>query len=136
MTWAIDTLILGIALTLTPFIDSPHAIGLAAITSAFMHDSFCALWMWVYMAVRGRLADTRRALRNRGGRAIILGASLGGPIGMTGYLIAINNIGPAYTAIISTFYPAFGAVLAFLLLKERMTRGQLVAFLVALSAVM
>lgn len=135
MTWAIDTLILGIALSLTPFIDSPEALALAAITSAFLHDFFAAMWMWIYMALRRRLSDTRQALRNRGGKAIILGAMLGGPIGMSGYLIAINNIGPAYTAIISTFYPAFGAILAFALLKERMTGKQLTAFLVALAAV-
>ena len=33
----------------------------------------------------------------------------GGPIGMTGYVMAINNIGAGYTAIISAFYPALGA---------------------------
>ena len=65
----------------------------------------------------------------------MLAALLGGPVGMSGYLIAINNIGPGYTAIISTFYPAFGTLLAFLLLKERMRPGQIIALLVALAAV-
>ena len=65
----------------------------------------------------------------------MLAALLGGPIGMTGYLIAINNIGPGYTAIISTFYPAFGTLLAFLLLGERMRPRQIVALMVALAAV-
>ena len=36
----------------------------------------------------------------------MLGALLGGPIGMSGYLAAINTIGPGYTAAISAFYPA------------------------------
>ncbi len=36
---------------------------------------------------------------------------------MSGYLIAIDNIGPGLTAIISTFYPALGTLLAFILLK-------------------
>ena len=47
-------------------------------------------------------------------KAPLLAALLGGPVGMSGYLIAINNIGPGYTAIISTFYPAVGTLLAFL----------------------
>ena len=135
MTWAIDTIILGIALTFLPF-SSPAAVAVAPIASAAFHDFFCAVWMWIYMGARGKLGATLAALRTRGGKAIILGALLGGPIGMTGYIVAINNIGPAYTAIISVFYPAFGAFLAFLLLKERMTAGQFIALLVALASVM
>ena len=54
---------------------------------------------------------------------------------MSGYLIAIDNIGPGLTAIISTFYPAVGTFLAFLLLKERMRPRQILALLVALGAI-
>lgn len=135
MTWAIDTIVLGIALGLTPFVDTPQAMALAAITSAFLHDLFCAVWIFFYMAAKRRLKDTVKALKTRSGKAIILGAALGGPVGMTGYLIAIDNIGPAYTAIISTFYPAFGTFLAFILLKERMSAKQIIALLVALAAI-
>ena len=66
----------------------------------------------------------------------MLGALLGGPIGMTGYVIAINNIGAAYTAIISAFYPALGAFLSFVLLKERMDAKQIAALVAALVGVM
>ncbi|MCI7550778.1 MAG: DMT family transporter [Actinomycetaceae bacterium] len=135
MTWAIDTLILGIALGMTPFVDSQSAVALAAITSAFLHDFFCAVWMFAYMAVRRRLKDTCDALRTPAGRGVIFGALLGGPVGMTGYLIAIDNIGPSYTAIISTFYPAFGTLLAFVFLKERMRPHQILALMTALLAI-
>ena len=54
---------------------------------------------------------------------------------MTGYVIAINNIGAGYTAIISSFYPAFGTVMAVLLLKEKMTWKQVVALMVALGGI-
>ena len=66
---------------------------------------------------------------------VILGALLGGPIGMTGYVIAINNIGAGYTAIISSFYPAFGTLMAVLLLKEKITPGRVVALIVALAGI-
>ena len=89
----------------------------------------------VYMALRGRLRDTVKALRTRPGKSVIAAALLGGPIGMSGYLIAIDNIGPGLTAIISTFYPALGTLLAFALLKERMAFRQIVALLVALGAI-
>ena len=67
--------------------------------------------------------------------SVVVAALLGGPIGMSGYLIAIDNIGPGLTAIISTFYPALGTLLAFALLKERMAPRQIVALLVALGAI-
>ena len=108
--WALDTTILAIALSMAPFIDTVEAIAFASIASA-------------------------AALKTRSGKVVMLGALLGGPIGMSGYVIAINNIGPAYTAMISAFYPAFGALMAMLFLKEKMQLKQLIALLVALGGI-
>jgi len=131
MLWGVDTVVLSMALLLTPFLDSPSA----SITGAALHDASSAIILLIYMGIRGRLRDTVAAIRTRSGKAVMLAALLGGPVGMSGYLIAINNIGPGYTAIISSFYPAFGTLLAFILLKERMRPGQIIALLVALAAV-
>lgn len=129
--WGLDTVILGLALALAPFLDAPEA----SLASALLHDAICAIILLIYMGARGRLKNTLAAIRTRSGRAIALGALLGGPFGMTGYLIAINNIGPGFTAIISTFYPAVGTLLAYLFLKERMRPRQILALLVALGAI-
>lgn len=86
-------MILGIALTMVPFTGTAEALALGAIVSSALHDVCCALWLLLYMGVRGRLKDTLAALKTRSGKVVILGALLGGPIGMTGYVIAINNIG-------------------------------------------
>ncbi|MCI6557649.1 DMT family transporter [Schaalia hyovaginalis] len=129
--WGLDTVILGIALAMAPFAGASQA----SMASALLHDAICALILFVYMGARGRLGRTLTAIRTRSGKAIALGAILGGPFGMTGYLIAINNIGPGYTAIISTFYPAVGTLLAYLFLKERMRPRQILALLVALAAI-
>lgn len=133
--WGLDTVILGIALTMVPFIGTAEALALGAIVSSALHDVCCALWLLLYMGVRGRLKDTLAALKTRSGKVVILGALLGGPIGMTGYVIAINNIGAGYTAIISSFYPAFGTLMAVLLLKEKITPGRVVALIVALAGI-
>ena len=133
--WGLDTVILGIALTMVPFIGTAEAIALGAIVSSALHDVFCALWLLLYMGVRGRLKDTLAALKTRSGKVVMLGALLGGPLGMTGYVIAINNIGAGYTAIISSFYPAFGTLMAVLLLKEKITAGRLIALFVALCGI-
>ena len=129
--WGLDTVVLAIALAMTPFLD----FGQSALAGAVLHDVACAVILLVYMAVRGRLKDTMTALRTRPGKSVIVAALLGGPIGMSGYLIAIDNIGPGLTAIISTFYPALGTLLAFILLKERMAPRQIAALLVALAAI-
>ena len=129
--WGLDTSILGLALLLIPFLGTQQA----SLVSASLHDSICALILLLYMGVRGRLRDTLTAVRTRSGKAVMLGALLGGPFGMSGYLIAINHIGPGFTAIISTFYPALGTFFAFLFLKERMRVRQLVALVIAMSAI-
>lgn len=134
--WGLDTVVLGIALSMSPYIGTAEAIAFAAIASSFLHDAGCAIWLMIYMGAKRRLKDTLAALKTRSGKVVILGALLGGPIGMTGYVIAINNIGAAYTAIISAFYPALGAFLSFVLLKEKMDKKQIAALVVALAGVM
>lgn len=136
LLWGLDTVILGIGLAMAPYIGTAEALAFASIVGSFLHDAFCAIWLFGYMGAKRRLGDTLAALKTRSGKVVIAGALLGGPIGMTGYVIAINNIGAAYTAIISAFYPAVGAFLSFLLLKEKMTKGQLIALFVALLGVM
>ena len=131
MLWGLDTVVLSMAILLAPFLGSDQA----SLASACLHDASSALILLTYMGVRGRLRDTAAAVRTRSGKAVMLAALLGGPVGMTGYLIAINNIGPGYTAIISSFYPAVGTLFAFLLLGERMRSRQIVALMTALAAV-
>ena len=128
--------VLGIALSMSPYIGTAEAVAFAAIASSFLHDAGCALWLLLYMGAKRRLGDTLAALKTRSGLVVVLGALLGGPIGMTGYVIAINNIGPAYTAIISAFYPALGAFLSFVILKEKMSGKQIAALVLALFGVM
>ena len=129
--WGLDTVILAIALALNPFATDAHA----SLVSAALHDAICALILLIFMAMRGRLKDTWRAVHTRSGRAVMVAALLGGPIGMSGYLLAIDQIGAGYTAIISTFYPALGTALAVAVLKERMRPRQVIALAVAIGAI-
>lgn len=118
--WGLDTTILGVALAMTPFVSSEQAIFLAPFISTFLHDFFSSVWMSIYMCFKGQLMTTLKKAKTRSGRFIILAALLGGPVGMTGYVLAIKYIGPSYTAIISSLYPAMGALLSYIFLKEKM----------------
>ena len=50
----------------------------------------------------------------------MLGAIIGGPIGMTGYVMAVNYMGASIGAVASAIFPAIGAILAYFFLKEKM----------------
>lgn len=133
--WGLDTVILGIALAMTPFISSEQAIVLAPFVSTFLHDACSSLWMLLYMGIKKQLGNVWKALKTRSGKFIILGALLGGPIGMSGYVAAINYIGPGYTAIISSMFPALGALLSYIFLKEKMKPLQIAGLLVSILGV-
>lgn len=120
VTWALETLILGTALSMSPFVTTEQAIFLAPFVSTFIHDTFSAIWACVYNGVRGKLPALVKALKTKSGKFVILAAVIGGPIGMTGYVLTINNMGASIGAIASAIFPAIGAVLAYVFLKEKM----------------
>ena len=137
MLWALDTIFLGIALSLVlPEEKLLHVVWLIPVAGAFLHDLFSSVWLLVITLIRKKITRLKETIFTPNGCAIILAACLGGPIGMTGYVLAIKYIGPGYTACISAFYPAFGAILSRILLKDRLTPLQYFSFLIALCGVM
>ncbi len=120
MTWAIETTIIGIALAMTPFVSTDQAIFLAPFVSTFIHDAFSAIWACIYNGIRGNLPSVVKALKTRSGRFVSLAAIIGGPVGMTGYVLSVANMGASIGAVASAIFPAIGAVLAYIFLKEKM----------------
>lgn len=120
VTWAIETTVLGIALAMSPFVSTEQAVFLAPFVSTFIHDAFSAIWACVYNGVRGNLPDVVKALKTKSGRFVSLAAVIGGPVGMTGYVLAVANMGASIGAVASAVFPAIGSVLAYFFLKEKM----------------
>lgn len=121
ITWALETIILGIALAMSPFVSTEQAVFLAPFVSTFLHDTFSAIWATIYNGVRGNLKNVWNSVAKRkGGKYVILAAIIGGPVGMTGYVLAVNYMGASIGAVASAIFPAIGAVLAFFFLKEKM----------------
>jgi drug/metabolite transporter (DMT)-like permease len=133
--WGLDTVILGIALAMSPFASTEQAVFLAPFVSTFLHDAFSSIWMLIYMGVKRQYKQVIRALKSKSGKFIVLGALLGGPVGMSGYVAAINYIGPAYTAIISAMFPALGAFLSYIFLKEKMKPIQIIGLIVSIVGI-
>lgn len=120
ITWALETVILGIALGMSPFCTTEQAILLAPFVSTFLHDACSAIWSWIYNAVKGNLGKVWRAFRTKSGKWVVLAAVIGGPVGMTGYVLAVNYMGASIGAVASAIFPAIGSVLAYIFLKEKM----------------
>ncbi|MDO4537685.1 MAG: DMT family transporter [Coriobacteriales bacterium] len=135
MTWAIETIILGMALAMTPFVSSEQAVVLAPFASTFLHDACSALWACLYNGVRGNLAGVVRALKTKSGRFVALAAVIGGPVGMTGYVLSVANMGASIGAVASAIFPAIGSLLAYIFLKEDMSWQRWVFLILSLLGV-
>jgi len=118
--WGLDGVLLGIAMALAPFASGASLLA-APLAAAALHDGFAAVWLLLANISAGKLKEIGRTIVSRPGRAVMLGALCGGPIGLAGYLLGIKYAGAAYAMAVSATYPAVGALLAMIFLKERIS---------------
>ena len=135
LTWAVETVLMGIVLGMSPFFTTAQAMLLAPFAATFLHDLFSALSLFIYNGVRGKTKDFFKILKKPGCKWLVLGATIGGPIGMTGYTMAVNYMGASVGSVATAVYPAIGTVLAFLFLKEKVKWYQWVFLLLTLLGV-
>lgn len=134
--WGIDTALLAVLTTFLNYNNSTNSVIFVGILGALLHDAVCAIFMWIYISTRKKWRKTLEILNKpRILALIIVGSLLGGPLGMSGYVLAASNIGAGYAAAISAFYPAVGTVLSALILRERLSVAKYAAFALALIAV-
>lgn len=135
LTWGTDTVFLGLLLTMSPFIDTELYLAIGFIVAAFFHDMSSSIFMIVYMKRNSLLKESARTIFTKAGFIIVLASIMGGPVGMTGYLMGIKYAGPAYTATFSAIYPAIGAFFAHFLLKEQLSKRAWIGILIGVSGV-
>ena len=135
LTWGADTVFLGLLLTMSPFIDTELYLAIGFIVAAFFHDMSSSIFMIVYMKRNSLLKESVRTIFTKAGFIIVLASIMGGPVGMTGYLMGIKYAGPAYTATFSAIYPAIGAFFAHFLLKEQLSKRAWIGILIGVSGV-
>ncbi|MDR1657608.1 MAG: DMT family transporter [Deltaproteobacteria bacterium] len=126
--WGASGTVLGAALGFEPFSSLDTSAGdnaalsllvAMALCGALLHDTFAALWVGVHNIRAGKFKEYGRTLRTKPGKMVCIGAILGGPIGMSGYLLGITFVNPAFALPITAAYPAVAAVLATIFFKER-----------------
>ena len=133
--WALETITLGTALKMSAFVSTEQAVMLAPFVSTFIHDFFSAFWACGYNIIQGNLKNVGQAIKTRNGKFVMLAAVIGGPVGMTGYVLSINNMGASIGAAASAIFPAIGAMLAHFFLKEKIQWYRWIFLIVTLLGV-
>lgn len=125
MTWGLQgvllwTFALALGVFMEPYFYSPLWAGLiAALACAALHDFLASCWIAFMCALTGRIREIGRTFRTKPGRLAIIGSIFGGPLGMGGYVMGMYLAGVTYALAISAIYPAIGALLGRIILKER-----------------
>lgn len=118
--FSLDGFFAGLSHSHPPFNDSRLFL-LVPLFCAGIHD-FCAALVTSSLNWKaGLIREVGRSIVSKPGRFVLAGAFLGSIFGMGGYMAAIQMAGPAYVLPITSLYPAAGAVLAVLVLKEKVS---------------
>ena len=131
--WGLDTVLIGIALTMFPF-NNVELVFLAPFISSFFHDGFSAIWILILTFIKGDFGKLKKAFKSKDCKIISIGAILGGPIGMSGYLLAVKYMGAAYAASISAIYPVVGALISRVFFKEKLSKKSYVGLIISITA--
>lgn len=133
--WALGTVVLGIALSSSPLSVNGETLFLAPFVATFLHDAASAVFALIYNLVKGNAKRLILTFKSKKLIFLIIASAIGGPVGMTGYVLAVNFLGASVGAVASAIYPAIGTLLAFIFLKERVKPYQWVFLGIALLGV-
>ena len=135
LLWALNSIALGIAMSMSPFISTEQAIFLAPFVATFLNDFFSSMYMLIMSAIKRQLKTTLKTVISKSGLWIVIASLIGGPIGMTGYVLSIKYMGSSIASVASAIYPAIGVLCARLFLKEKMRWYQYVCLVLTMLGI-
>lgn len=143
IAWGLDGVLMGRTGQNRIFTDAGYALAqgvsqrsfdFSPLVTAFFHESFCFLWVALFLAFHKQLKQVFYLLfRTNKGRATALAALVGSPIGMSAYLLGIKYASAPYASSISVIYPGIGALLSYLILKEKLSVRAVIGIAVSLT---
>lgn len=112
MLWGLDGTLLGRA-------GSSQSFLCIVLFIACIHDGLAALWIFTVNLCHGTVRQYWDCLHSKQCINVFFCALLGGAAGMALNVIAINLAGASYACAVTSAYPAAGAVLGMIFLKEK-----------------
>lgn len=104
----------------------------APLICSGLNDFFAGIWLLIYNIKQGRIKELMRTLATKPGKLLVIGFLLGGPIANAAYLVGLNLAG-AYAIPISATCSLFGALFAWIFLKQRPTKRVVLGMVLCVS---
>lgn len=128
IAWGLDTVLMG-RLGSTPIFATSNA---TPLVQAFFHDGFCFFWLALLLIFRKDLIRVFELMKTKNGKATMIAALIGAPIGMSGYLLGVRYASAPYASSISVIYPGVGALMSYFILKEKLSIRAVVGIVISL----
>lgn len=128
LAWGLDSVLMGKVGGSSIFAN----FELSPLVSAFFHDSFCFVWIALVLLLGKQLMPVFGLLKTKKGMATAVAAIVGAPIGMSAYQLAIKYATAPYASSISVIYPGIGAILSYLILKEKLSLRAIIGICISL----
>ncbi len=134
LTWGMETVLISMAMTLPPFI--VNAVSAAPFICTFIHDLLSAILLFVFHFYKKEIKSIFLIVKSKSFKWFVISATIGGPIGMTGYVMAVKYLGASIGAITCAIYPAIGSIFAVVFLKEKLSFSRFVFLVLTLLGVL
>lgn len=132
LTYGIYTVLILIAGYYEPLLSAAGSVLIITYVCSGLNDLFAGIWLTAYNFKSGRIRELGRSLNTFPGRMIVVGSLLGGPIANGAYLVGLSLAG-AYAIPISALCSLFGAVFAWIFLKQKITKRVAIGMLVCVA---
>ena len=142
IAWGLDGVLMGRVGLHPIFTDLNYALLLgisklsfefSPLVTAFLHESFCFLWVAISLLFSKQLKQVfYLLLKTKKGKATAIAALVGSPIGMSAYLLGIKYASAPYASSISVIYPGISALLSYLILKEKLSKQAVLGIAISL----
>ena len=128
--WATDTVLIH-----NVSLDN-STITILPVLIACLHDFISVLIISIILLLTTKIRYLIKDIKSKGSKYIALAAILGGPIGLTAYIISIHYLGTYFACVITSLYPAIGTLLARVFINERRNLFQWLALMISIISVM
>lgn len=124
MLWGLGGVIIALAFSKEPFNSFSHlSLYIVPLVGACVTDLISGTSTFLINIYNGKAKEYLRVIRTKPGKFIMLASVFGGPIAMSGYYVGLYLAGPFYAMAVTAVYPAVGAILSRIFLKEKISKN-------------